>query len=156
MEDLSPESESANSMRTRLVKRSGFEKKKSDIVKKPYPKKKRSKLPNKEEELVEEEEIAPSVFPEVLGYNPYLPPAMAESKRTRQRVDSRQRNRSVTTPTPTALPPINYGDRKFKDDSSPPKPTPIEDKVIPKLAYDLDTGRVYDENTDSWFKLVPV
>lgn len=130
---------------SKLYKRSGYNKKPTDILKK---KSKSKQYPKEETDYDDDVTEAPSAFPDVLGFDPYVPPKIAEPRKT----SSTSQNRESAYPPLVSQKKTNHFGRRGNNRSYESK----KKTNAPKLAYDLDTGKVYDETTGKWFKLVQV
>ncbi|RXG61948.1 hypothetical protein Avbf_01033 [Armadillidium vulgare] len=128
---------------SKLYKRSGYNKKPTDILKK----KSKSK-PKDESDYDDDVAEVPSAFPAVLGFDPYVPPKIAEPRKTSSTSQDRE---NAYPPLANQKKNTHFGRRGNNRSYESKKKT-----NAPKLAYDLDSGKVYDETTGKWFKLVQV
>lgn len=157
-------------------RRKSSENKKSNYQKKPTGLEKKSFVGPKEQQLFKNSLIgsgsqnqadsstsSDANINDMLGFDPFSPPEIMKSHSQIGGISS------VDAPTPsyqfrpTTLPsPISkpYFSRNSKPKNKPPKKYKSADNIkissqgVPKLAFDLDSGRVYDERTGKWFRLV--
>ncbi|XP_066945379.1 uncharacterized protein [Macrobrachium rosenbergii] len=117
-----------------------------------------------EAEVLEKEEESPSVFPALLGFNPYNPPDIARREFYPEGLSPPLKASSV--PSATGHPSRN------RDSALAPSASSAKDKEAavakvtsqrpPKassgssLSFDLESGRIYDEESGVWYSLVPV
>ena len=127
-----------------ISKRSGLEKNEYS-----QPKAEALKDPNAE---------APSAFPYILGYDPYKPPSIHKHQNQR-RNKFKKIKKEKDTPKSSLLaskikpPPKRKEETRSKERNIQMK---TASSNVPKLAYDLDSGKVYEEGSNTWYELVPI
>ena len=99
-----------------------------------------------------------SAFGDMLGFDPFQPPEILKSHSNvgqSPTVVSTPSYRQPTTASPSISKPYFTRSKKSRNkyDSSA-NGKKFTSNGAPKLAFDLDSGRVFDEKTGKWFRLV--
>lgn len=94
---------------------------------------------------------------DMLGFDPFSPPEIMKDHSSVGGIGEETANYPRTSPTPPISKP--YFSRKNKKMKKTGKFTPAtaesaSSSEVPKLAFDLDSGKVFDEKTGKWFRLV--
>lgn len=102
-----------------------------------------------------------AAFNDMLGFDPFSPPEILKDHSSVGGINSDSstplyRSQPSTMPPPIAKPYFSRNSvkkmkekKQQKDDNAS-----VSSEEVPKLAFDLDTGRVFDEKTGKWFRLV--
>ena len=105
-----------------------------------------------------------TAFNDMLGFDPFSPPDIMKDHSS---VGGESSGSSVPTqyaqqptqPAPISKPYFSRNskpkkNKKFNPDVPSTDNSRVSSEEVPKLAFDLDSGRVYDEKTGKWFRLV--
>ncbi|XP_068215722.1 uncharacterized protein [Palaemon carinicauda] len=117
-------------------------------------------------------EESPSAFPALLGFNPYLPPDIVNREFLPEGLSPSLKESVISETTSTASPlPSSFGQLSgFQDGglaSSSGKGSeaakakevdkmPTKASSMSTLSFDLESGRIYDEESGVWYSLIPV
>ena len=105
-----------------------------------------------------------SAFDDMLGFDPFQPPEILKEHssvgETRDQTPAPPAPAFQTTQAPVMSQPFiarknkpkKFQGKKYKASAS--RYNKSKSQSMPKLAFDLDSGRVFDENTGKWFRLV--
>jgi hypothetical protein len=104
-----------------------------------------------------------AAFNDMLGFDPFTPPEIMKDHSSVGGIESDGTSpQGYRAPSTTISPPMSkpYFNRsipknpksKYSPKVSDSAKAPSEE--VPKLAFDLDSGKVFDEKTGKWFRLV--
>ena len=168
--------ESAYRPRRKIIYQPGT---KSDKNNNSLQKKPNQYNPKDASKKIEMDEVkdAPSAFPTLLGYDPYSPPSMTQpnpkdfqpsklvSRTVPEKRNTLSKPKRLRKPAAILRPPKQHQARDRMESKTvystlttqtPQKQQATKPKTqIPKLAYDLDSGKIFDEEKEIWYKLVP-
>lgn len=150
------------------MKKNNFEKKPTGMGKKIFsgPKEQRlfsNQMLNPSTALEAPANEQQTAFNEMLGFNPFSPPDIMKDHSSVGSVSSDSTSTSQyvqqsTPPSPISKPYFSRRKQSKKNkkyhSAVSSDNARVSSKEVPKLAFDLDSGRVYDEKTGKWYHLV--